>query len=103
MEQYEVITSLWFWAAMLGILALHICCAALPPKNRILPQVLAGMELFLHLLLFIAFLLKQASLQELLFALLLSAAAALLITGRKKGAAGAQETGSKEGEGKDGI
>ena len=87
MDGYNAVGTLWFWALMILILALHLLCM-LFRKSRAALTTLSAVNMLLHLSLIFALLYSKAKPEELFFSLLLSTTAALFTTSRRKGAGG---------------
>lgn len=76
MNEYKVLGTIWFWAIMVLIVALHICSRVMRGhKADIVPAIANAAA---HIALFFIMFICQADVSELFLALLISLSAALL-------------------------
>lgn len=80
MEHYEAIGSVWFWALMIAIIALHIAAAFAKRLGGHILTAVCAVNMALHLVLAGLMLTYKAEPEELFFALLLSTVTALFTT-----------------------
>lgn len=76
MNEYKVLGTIWFWALMVLIAALHICYRLMRGrKTEIIPIIVNAAA---HITLFFLMFMLGADVSELFFALLISLSVALL-------------------------
>lgn len=85
MENINALSSWAVWAVIIAILILHLLTAAIKSKSDIAALAATCINAALHLALVVVMLAKRAYPEELFFAMLLSAAAAFILTKTKKG------------------
>ncbi len=76
MNEYKVLGTVWFWALIALIIALHVCTSLLRGRKAEIIPVIANAGT--HLALFFLMFMCEAEVSELLLALLISLSTALL-------------------------
>lgn len=96
MNEYKVLGTIWFWALIALIIALHACTRLLcGRKAEIIPAIAnAG----IHIALFFTMFMCEADVSELFLALLISLSAALLCRSIANKAKSSSKNGLEKGE-----
>lgn len=96
MIEYKVLGTIWFWAIMVLIVALHVCSRVMRGhKADIVPAIV---NVAAHIALFFIMFICEADVSELFLALLISLSAALLCRSIANKAKSSGKDGLKKGE-----
>ncbi len=96
MDEYKVLGTVWFWALIALIIALHVCTRLLRGRKAEIIPVIANAGI--HIALFFIMFMCEAEVTELFLALLISLSAALLCRSIANKAKSSGKDGLEKGE-----